>query len=303
MALAEILIEEPESGGEDQSRTFDHTAEFRNGTVDWSIEIPRDMIDPVPLLIAPGFMGIKPGYEDFAHELALAGKPTITFDPVRAMKNFADLHPKHLLHPELLLSETIEAIAKKALEFYGEKLEFTTIDLSGHSTGGVGVVNAAMHRPELYRNVILVGSAGLNPHSIRTLAPRFAEFIRKEIPDIIRQRKVADLVRYGQKAGYYFLRNIIRTVGEGIAVAQSNIREEVDELTVKGLMTAAIVFYKDTFFKLEEVEFHSGEKFLIFRPFPHADAGHAAPQIMPKEMAQHHIEIINDLAELEKLAS
>ncbi len=75
--------------------------------------------------------------------------------------------------------DTIEAMARDAVTFI-DALGLTTIDLVGHSMGGLVAQEVALARPDLVRRLVLVGTGPRGGEGIGALPPWVAElFTRK----------------------------------------------------------------------------------------------------------------------------
>lgn len=261
--------------------------------IKYTYERPVEATDPVPLIVVPGYGGIKPAYRELRKAVVQHGKPAVTFRPPRSQERFAGLHPKHFLHPERLLAQSVTAITRDMLNQHGVEHQFDQVDSVGHSMGGPAVVNAALVHPGWYRSVTAMGAAGLDGHTLKDMGKRAPAVFRDEIiPALsdVRDRRDRRAVR---DMGLYVWSNPWRTLAEGLAVGSGDIRDKVSHLGALGLRTAALQFPKDRFFPVEGVREHSADRFSIFRVFPDKEANHMWPQLEPEAVAEELINIIH----------
>jgi pimeloyl-ACP methyl ester carboxylesterase len=268
--------------------------------IKYTLEEPLEIEDPTPMLLVPGYGGIKPAYKELRGAVAQLGKPAVTFRAPRTQKRFATYHPKHLLHPERLLTQSVIGITKNVIDRWGEKRGFTQLDIAGHSMGGPAIVGAGIIHPELFQTATAVASAGLDGHNMFVLAGRVKGVVTEELAPLIKDVRVARDYKTVLHMAHYIGRNPWRTTTEGLAVANCNIREEVVTLGNLGVKTAALQFASDQFFPLDGVVAHSGDRFDHFREFPDSQANHMWPMIDPEGVAE---ELVSIVALLKKLPS
>jgi len=268
--------------------------------IKYTYERPMTTEDPVPLLLVPGYGGIKPAYKELRKSVVDIGKPAITFKAPRTQERFAALHPKHFFHPERLLAQSVIAITRDIIERGGDSNEFEQVDTAGHSMGGPAVVNAGLVHPELFRSVTTVASAGLDGHTLKDMRDRAPAVIFGEILPMVKDIKICKDYRTVQHMVHYVARNPWRTAAEGLAVGSGDIRDKVTHLGSLGVRTAALQFENDHFFPVEGVREHSADRFDIFRVFSDPNANHMWPQLQPDAVADELVEIINELKSKEK---
>lgn len=265
-------------------------------TIEFTLERPSLVKDPVPLLIAPGYGGIEEGYVKLRESVVSIGnKPSVTFKVPRSQDNFSGFHPNHLFHPERLLAQAVIAISSNLIASDGVEYGYDKMDTTGHSMGGPAVVNAGLIKPELFRSVTAMASAGLDGHNLVDMAKRGPGSIKNEIIPSIRRMKVKKDVGSALVLAHYVFRNPIRTASEGIAVGVSDIRESVVYLGKFGVKTAALQFPSDRIFPLHGVVNHSSERFNLFRVFPDPEANHVWPNSEPEAVAIELLDIIDNL--------
>ena len=270
-------------------------AKIGGAVVKYTYERPMDVDDPVPLLLVPGYGGIKPAYRDLRKAVVSGGKPAVTFKPPRAQERFAALHPKHFMHPERLLAQSVLAISRDLIDKDGVKSGYNQLDTAGHSMGGPAVVNAGLIHPERFRTVTAMAAAGLDGHTLRDMRVRAPAVLREEILPSIQDIHVRRDFRAVRDVVHYVARNPWRTVAEGLAVGSGDIRDKVTMLGSLGVQTAALQFASDRFFPEEGVREHSADRFNLYRVFPDPEANHMWPQLEPEAVADELVDIVNTL--------
>ncbi|MEO8863186.1 MAG: alpha/beta fold hydrolase [Candidatus Saccharimonadales bacterium] len=275
-----------------ETRLFHGVARLCGVGVKYTYEQSRNITDPVPLGFVNGYGGVKSSYRDVRHHSALAGKSAFTLQPVRSMSLKNTIEMRHLVHPELLPSMAVWAVMKAISAEHG----IEEYDLSGHSLGGFIATNVAEHKPENVRSLILVASAGLERHNLRTMAKRGPGFIRHGlIPSLPHLRKQLDTKSVIKQEANYMLRNPVRTIGEGFAAGRCNITRQVKHVGMMGIKTAALQFASDRLFLLDEVASQSASAVDIFSVFADPDAGHMAPILDPEAVVKAQLELLRDL--------
>lgn len=279
------------------------TVQAAHASIRYAFEWPEDVIDPIPLLLVPGFGGIKPAYRALRKAVVQNGKPAITFHPPRTQRRFAGLHPAHLFHPEKLLAQSTNAVARDVRDRHGDRRGFDRIDGAGHSMGGPGLMNAAFFHPEFYRVLVAMASAGLDGHNVVDMGRRLPGVVRGDLT-IPPHEHVRRNVRTVKNGAHYVLRNPLRTVTEGYAVASGDIRPTVRALGDLGVVQlAALQFPADRFFPLEKVREKSADLFHDFREHPDPNATHEWPQEDPEGVALELLSTVSGLAPSEHMGA
>jgi pimeloyl-ACP methyl ester carboxylesterase len=283
------------------TRIFTAVERVGKSAVRYTLEMPEEVRDPVPLGIAHGWFGMEGGYADLRHWVAQNGKPAVTVRPTRVIGNLAGYHPSHLMHPEKLLCQTmygaLRGIRKsKAAEAMG--LDASYGDLLGHSMGGRTAAYVALMRPDLVRSVTLVAAAGMEPHSVpEFLQHRIPEFMRKEIPTAVRDKHFKQYLRPAAAMEFaeYAFRGGMRTLKEGISIGSCDIREVVHELGNLGVRTAMLTFPADAMIPARPSLEHSGHLVDLAAILPYRRVGHLGPQTHPEAVGQAQLEILDAL--------
>lgn len=233
-----------------KSIIYQGTAETSNTLIKYTYEKPVECIDSTPAIIVPGFAGIKPAYRGLRNSLVAHGKTAVTFQPPRVQGLFDSIQPKHLLHPERLLAQSTLAVARDIINRFGAEDDFYQIDAIGHSMGGPAAINAALHKPEQFHSVTAMASAGLDGHNTFKLIKRLPRALIDEvIPTAIHFQKQDDpSILRGLL--HYTCRNPWRTLSEGLAVGNCDIRDKIKRVGKLGIKTVALQFKNDKFFRL-----------------------------------------------------
>ena len=280
----------------------DNTSLVRQGLVNiggaairYTYERPEDITDPDPIVITPGYGGIKPAYRELRNSLSVHGRPAVTFRPPRTQTMSASFDPIHLLHPDRLLAQATYAVSKDIIQRYGLIDDFEKVDAVGHSMGGPAVVSAALHKPEYFHTVTAMAAAGLDGHTLLDMVKRAPSVVRAEIIPAISDIRQRSDVRSLKDIIHYMARNPWRTLAEGLTVGSGDIREKVAILGSLGVKSAALQFADDRFFPVEGVREKSAHLFDAFYEFPDPLANHVWPQLEPETVAHELVNITADL--------
>lgn len=257
----------------------------------YTLEVPENVIDEVPLVIIKGYCGIPPAYKPLRRWTARYGKPAITYRTPRAQPWQREFHPLHALHPDRLHSQAAGAVIKDVHGRYG----FDNFDGFLHSMGGWTGTGTAEHMPERFRTLVFAGSVGLNGHTLGSLGRRLPSYLWRDLlPSIGNVQLERDTRAFLHVLDYIF-RNPLRTAREALGVSQCDIRERVRILGSLGIKTAGLQFGADGFFYPHEVASHAENVFDVFRVIEDRWATHEAPQTHPKEVAETTLSIIDEL--------
>src|SRR6204780_5133415 len=169
---------------------FAHRSERGQGCLQSRIPVTSFTHDTVPTLYAEGG-GIRFGYRRFG----MPGRPPLLFfqhfmgtlddhDPALS-DAFAEDREVILFNNAGVASssgivpDTIEAMARDAISFT-DALGLNTIDVLGHSMGGLVAQEVALARPDLVRRLVLVGTGPRGGEGVGALPAWVAElFTRK----------------------------------------------------------------------------------------------------------------------------
>jgi pimeloyl-ACP methyl ester carboxylesterase len=242
-----------------------------------TIERPNleNLVDTVPLLWVPGYGGIKPAYRRPREGSAQEGRISATWRPIRDLSFVETFRLANLRHPELLPRRTLQSV----INYVCDDTESDQVDLACHSMGGFIAALATVKDTERVRNLVLVASAGLEDHSLLTLAKRSLPFFKGEFIPHFHTLREENEARMALEALDYFLRNPLRTMAEGFAVANCNIRDDIERVRDAGVMIGGLLFAADELFIEENVRDQAGHLFHILDTFEMPDVGHMGPQL------------------------
>jgi pimeloyl-ACP methyl ester carboxylesterase len=273
-----------------ETETYRYTDVTKIGgaVVRYSLETPADTTDDVPVVIIPGFCGIRSAYDQLAHALAERGKPAITVQPVRGRLFPASLIPRRPEPVDKLASQAVWGAMRDTKERHG----YETFDVLAHSMGGLIATRLVEHQADSIRSVTYLASAGLDgDHSPRTMLARTLNGGAEDLLALVKSLKPVSDALASREVLHYVLRNPLRTVREALAVSTCNLTEDVQNVGYLGVKTAALQFAADRYFPLSLVEAHSGNAFKHFEVYGDTLAGHNAQQSDPEGVADAYLRL------------
>ena len=281
---------------------FTGVERIAGASVPFTLEVPDDVLDEVPLGIVHGYGGVESAYAGFRNFVARNGKPAYTYDPPRYQHWWTNLHPDHLTHPDKLLGQAAWAATKGVMRTPNTGLSVSHVDLSGHSMGGPSSTSVAELKPDYIRTIIYNASAGLDGHDLKTMIkdrlPRFG--VKEGLPAIINQEFVLHEIeeaKFALHALGYWVNNPYRALSEGIIVGNCDIRDRVKALSDLHIRTGIIACLDDELVSAEMTEKYMSESADEFVILPY---GHLAPQKHPKEVGDAHLKILDAIHRSEK---
>jgi len=249
------------------------------GLIGVAIAAPHEVLDPHPILVAPGFTDGIVGPARLLRAFAEQGRVAITLAHPRVD------HPKFKGDPEGHKAENLFyalMAAYDALSLTGEA------DGSAHSEGGANITRLALEHPELFRTLTLKASGGLiKDDNFLKIYARAALNVRGT------GRALRHLVRHplydlhlAVSSSAYIAKHPTKALEEAIYIAAADIRPRIPQLQKQGIAVGAQQYPRDELFPLELVARSTdyGELFDRFTVFPDAHAGHLTPQHHPRRV-------------------
>jgi pimeloyl-ACP methyl ester carboxylesterase len=278
----------PESYAAEQRTTLTrlshHHIEGDDARLDFVIEQQAATVDEYTILV-PGFYGIHSAYVGLRQETARQNPQTgvISMHPPRRAS---------LRHADHILPIAVWEVMKATAEQTGA----SRFNLVGHSMGGSAAIHAAEYirqnkAADLIGQVTLNAAAGVTDHNLLTLGPRAGRLLRRELlPN--RQALVQNLDHWkaAQEVASYTLHP--QTILEMLAVCRSNILSNLGRLSDAGVSIGALYFPQDPLFDAERAERNLRGRVQQFAVLEMpAQAGHIAPQLFPREVAQANLRL------------
>lgn len=283
LALGVLIYEDYESA--EGTRIRRGVDRIGGAAIHFTDESPLDFEDPEPILYVPGFYGIKPGYSLPRHHTALRGRRAVTFKVPRS-NGLSGWHPNYLFTPERLTSQAAYAMFRRLLRDPG----VNEVHIAGHSMGGPISAEIADHKPGV-GSVTLIGSAGLEDHSMFSLARKlpgfFAHEIAPSIPVLGRDFEVG-VVKHMLE---YALMNPRLTLGEIRQVTSVDARPTIKRLVSKKkpVPVYAIQMQDDHLF--DEPTVHAEVARYVTR-YLRVPGIHLKPQLEPEETVDAILEVV-----------
>lgn len=277
------------------SRLIKGVARVAGANVKYTLEIPEEITDGVPIGIAHGYGGVQDAYAAFRNSIARNGKPAYTYSPPRNQHWWVGLGPDHLTHPDKLLSQAAWVVTKQIMACKEPGIESDYVDLVGHSMGGPTSTTLAERKPDHIRSITYLASAGLDGHSIaemvRNRLPRFgtSEGARTVLNREIILHEVEELEFVLQALGYW-VKNPYRALAEGLIVGNVNIQDRVRNISAKDTKTGVIGCKYDHLISAEKSIENTEDYVDATRILPF---GHLAPQRHPVETGSAVLDFID----------
>lgn len=256
--------------------------------IGWTLEVPEDYVAYEGLvLLIPGLGCIKRYSRGERHANAVAGEPTISYEPPRLSTNTAE----DILHADKLQGRAADAVLSNVqLLFKGlpvvpnaDHIDPHRVTLSSHSMGGYAATNVGLWRSGEIDAAIYKAAAGFGSPSWRALHQLKLGRTVGEIIDYLDSEQVEVTPRNIWRSVHYFARNPGRTLGEVVTCLTRDITEEVVALGEEDVPTAYLGFEHDGLVPVQPVEPTIRKVVDIFELMP--GMGHLAPQRYPVETA------------------
>lgn len=240
-------------------------------------------------VIVPGYGGIKVVYGDFRDAIsAVSDDPAVSYRHPRTEIGLHGLRPDKLLHPDKLGKQAVVAMIDVMRERYPDR----KVTLIGHSMGGPNAVEGALRRLNDVEDIVLVGSGGLEEgQNLGRLAKRMPGILMQEGRSILGMPWENMLSTAGQ-AAFHFARNPLRTIGEGIDIANRDLMvEELNVFRTRNIGIHAVQLEHDGFFFTDIARQDTRGLVDSFTIIPGLD--HVGPQTDPMIVAEHIMNVFS----------
>lgn len=269
-----------------------------DATVNFTLEIPEEITDDIPLGIAPGYMGSEWAYTSLRNYLARNGKPAFTYELPRRQGVRGSTDLSHLLHPQKLPCEALWGTMRNIKR--NDSLGFRTdkFDLAGHSRGGETIAKVAQLKHESVRTIILDAAAGLESHNTIMMLGRIGPFFTKEVlPSIVRGefKNPPHIAALG--VARYILQSPRRTLMEGIAVSNADITDLLVEARQNNIKIAMYGYNSDPLISIHRSIAKSGGLVDAILVNNEARRGHLGPQLKSEVVGQDYFKLLQQVHE------
>ncbi|HEX4774637.1 MAG TPA: alpha/beta hydrolase [Candidatus Saccharimonadales bacterium] len=230
-------------------------------------------------------------YESLAKALALRGVGAFTIGDSRSFGLLGDLYLPNYFNVAEISSKvawTTMKIVERLTE--GER----SFVMYGHSMGGQTATNVSDFGRGKIRGLIVDGSCGAEEHDFIESWSRAQRFTGGEFTARACEIVMANPPRLLPDLVYHALRNLPRTLLEGINAGSTNLHESWGRLGKLGVRTAAIQSARDVFSPADAVERDSSDVLGAIHRRDDPESGHLAPQLDPEGTADIIIAILDE---------
>ncbi len=259
-------------------------------TVEYTIESPPEdhIVYEGLAIIAPGFGGFKRTSRPLRHEMALAGVVSVSYSPVRR-----DDHSlwSRLARSQQAHADTITAVASDIADQDFSDTDVPPVDVTRrvllpHSMGGLATAQHASDTPHGTTEAIInLAAAGFGsptiPELLETIPKNLHHAVFKELIPFVMSGKVDVTPQNFWRFLHYYGVNPTRTIGEIYACLSTDVRPTVWQLGRQGVLSAFLAFEHDALIPPHD---NLGDTVDYYEVMP--GAGHMAPQLKAKEVAQ-----------------
>ena len=233
--------------------------------------VPEKQRYEMPLLVAPGWAETPETLKNAIESFFDAGRRVVSVEHGRRVPRWSDENVEPILsekEKEVLagyhLSEDYEELPvpellkAKALLAVLDECRIEKADAMAHSEGAMNVVIAALLQPDRFRNIILVGPAGLTDKGEDNALKRTIGGLGSAMQDARRTFKEPGtkeaLVRGVKELAYYVAASPAAALEEIGAIAGFNIEELVTKLHEKGLKISIVHGTDEKMFPMEGMQ-------------------------------------------------
>ncbi|MFA6535922.1 MAG: hypothetical protein WC250_01095 [Candidatus Paceibacterota bacterium] len=196
------------------------------------VDVAPNQAVEVPIFLGPGWGETPNTFKDTIRVLFEAGFRVLCVEHSR--QDLKLITKGNLPHLELQKAETILQIL--------EAQKVDAVSLIAHSEGAINCIISASLRPELFRNMILVGPCGLmREETFIKLVGRFILNLLEGVARAAREPAArVRLLRSAEETAKYFLKNPIMGLLEGGAISHTKLLVLLEKLYRSGLKAVII---------------------------------------------------------------
>jgi pimeloyl-ACP methyl ester carboxylesterase len=267
-----------ERGAPEESKPWKErkeTVKINGGSIETIDLQPEKLTDEVPVLVAPAWAGSIEAYRNALETLAEQGRRVVSLNHARHGGELPA--PEDL--PELLKDMPTEELRKaESLLALLESKGIKQVDVVAHSEGAANALAAILLAPERFRNIVLVGPAGLigedNPirlakgfikDSLMVNKPTLEEIPISEEEKEYRQKRGIESTNLPKLPGppfsgtafldmvKYMASNPHRSVQEIIDIARTRLEEVIKEAHRRGVGIVIMSNVDDPVFPTGEI--------------------------------------------------
>jgi pimeloyl-ACP methyl ester carboxylesterase len=224
------------------------TLEFSGGDVEVYDVSPEKTKTETPAIFFPGWALSAEAYKENIIGIAEKGRRVVSFDAPHGIDveeaELASGYPEAELRKVFTLIQTIE------------ERGLSEVDIVGHSEGCLVAVIAATLYPEKFRNLVLVNPAGMmGEDKASSLTSRFAhDNLRRFVKGMGDFKKSGRSLKALGKTLKSALGSPIKTFREILAIADSDIRDILEDLKDAGKGIAVVHSVDDKAFPMERLQ-------------------------------------------------
>lgn len=196
------------------------------------VDVAPNQAADVPIFLGPGWGETPKTFKDTIKVLFDAGFRVLCVEHSR--QDLKLITKSNLPHLELQKAETILQVL--------EVQKIDAISLIAHSEGAINCIISASLRPEIFRNMILVGPCGLmREETFLKLVGRFVLNLFEGVVRAIKEPSTRlQLLRSAKEITKYFLKNPLMGLLEGGAISHTKLLVLLEKLYRSGLKAVII---------------------------------------------------------------
>lgn len=245
---------------------------------------PEEIVDPKPVVIFHGLMGVEAAYDGLRHEIARRGMIAATYTPIRSKGLLEKLNPRNATQPVKLAAKAALGIARVVTQETGSE----KIHGLAHSNGTQTAIELALYRMMLMESLSIVAGVGTWRHKFKSMPTKAVDFIVNDLaPSYPRRVLTPGFLR--QEVAYIGGDPLL-TGGEVYSAGACDRRQHIARAVRLGLPIGLINFIADDFIPIDKVERDTAHIVHDFHRYRDPRARHTAPQDDPSGVAEAYIE-------------